>query len=380
MNKGKVRGGMRAAISAALVVVLFQPMVGVLTGTGQGVAYGQAGDPAQERFLSAECVKLRADLDRESLWLGFATDHVDSVRENTKYHYVWALQELVEITNLRDQIAGLDAAEVFLPSGETKVRGLLQEMRKRAEARLTKAKERYEEQRDQLSQWIPDWEAAEADVKKRERIVRDLNAKLRQAGCDLQPGTVISSLPPPSVLGAPLPPARTPTTQVPGSVTRVPPRQPTPGAMRLELVEVTADPKCETWPDECTSNPKGGWITQHHKYDPEDKVFFEARYQWTDPPQQVGPEGFELIMTVSAQSAPRGNLAAGMSVVGGGFELDPGGTSATFQVVSEGGSAQTRTLKVKVKPPKNPNPSGDYYLKIGANYYAGFTYHYRVVR
>lgn len=98
-------------------------------------------------------------------------------------------------------------------------------MRERAKVRLNERNASYERGRNTLLQDIRTWEGAEADLQTSERSAADLRRKLDAAGCELPPrGSLISFLPAPSALGAPLPP--TPTTQVLGSVTRVPPKQP----------------------------------------------------------------------------------------------------------------------------------------------------------
>ena len=222
MSEDKVRRHRWVAIAGVLVVVLFQPVVGVLTDTGQGVAYGQAREQAQEQFLSAECVKLRDDLEDESVRRDHMRSYLESDKEDLFIRYQYVLVALVQIPNLRDQIAGLDAAEVFLPAGETRVRGLLQAMRKKADAQLKWLTDIYAEYRDKLNASLETVERSEANLKALERNVEDLNRKLNAAGCTLPPpGNLISSLPPPLALGAPLPPVPAPTTQVPGSVTRV---------------------------------------------------------------------------------------------------------------------------------------------------------------
>jgi len=228
MNKGKVRGRIRATI-AAVLVVLFLPLVGALTDAGQGVAYGQAGEQALERYNSAECVKLRrelADADRE---LRTTKEMKDDEEYTFEKQYEGALRALVAIRILRDQIAGLDAAEVFLPVGETRVRGLLQEMRKKAEARLKEQTDRFEMWRQELINTMSWYDTWVARIKQEERKLKDVQDRLSAAGCDLQPGNLVSSLPPPSALGAPMPPTRPPGPTPP------PPTPPPPPTTALEL-------------------------------------------------------------------------------------------------------------------------------------------------
>jgi len=369
MNEGKLWGRMRAAIAGVVVVVLFQPMVGVLTDTRQGVAYGQAREQELERYNSAECVKLRTDLKHASHQLAQNRQVLDRAEEHVMTLYLEALSHLVQITNLREQIAGLDAAEVFLPTGETKVRGLLQEMRKKAEARLKEQTYQYASSRDELNRMLPLLESYEAHVKDSERSVAYVQGNLSAAGCDLPPGAVISSLPPPSVLGAPLPPRRPPTTQVPGIVApRVPPKPPAPGAMRLEFVKVTSDP-AQPYGD-WTWGPEGLWIDQRHIYSP--GVGYSARYEWTEP--AIGPEGLSTTLTLTVTPAPKNDLFAAIGV-SGGFDADLPG----LEVQAKNGQTATRSVTVTAKLPKSYS-GDDIYLRIGAAYGPSFVYHYRVVR
>jgi hypothetical protein len=135
----------------------------------------------------------------------------------------------------------------------------------------------------------------------------------------------------------------------------------------LQLVEVTQDPKCSSWDNITSCNPNGGQITWG---DPTN-----TNYQWNSPPQQVGAEGFTITMSVSEQNPPENRSATGIGMDGGGFELDPPDARIPIGAPNQ---PMSGSLTVKVKPPRNP--SGDYYLKIGAYWGPGFTYHYRVVR
>lgn len=76
MKESRIRRG-KPAIAGVIVVVLFLPMVGAITDTGQGVAYGQARDPALERYASAECVKLRRDLSSAEFKFSVYEGHVN---------------------------------------------------------------------------------------------------------------------------------------------------------------------------------------------------------------------------------------------------------------------------------------------------------------
>jgi hypothetical protein len=98
-------------------------------------------------------------------------------------------------------------------------------------------------------------------------------------------------------------------------------------------------------------------------------------YQWNSPPQQVGPEGFTINLSVSQQNPPASRVATGLNMSGGGFELDP--PNATIPIGAPN-QPMSGNLSVRVKPPKNP--SGDYNLTIGVYWSPGFTYHYRVVK
>ncbi len=136
---------------------------------------------------------------------------------------------------------------------------------------------------------------------------------------------------------------------------------------RLQLVEVKQDPPCSTWGNITSCNPNGGQITWGPSVN--------TNYQWTSPPQQVGPEGFTITMSVSEQNPPERRSATGLNMTGGGFVLDPPNPTIPIGAPNQ---PMSGSLTVTVKPPKNP--SGDYYLKIGVYWGPGFTYHYRVVR
>jgi hypothetical protein len=138
----------------------------------------------------------------------------------------------------------------------------------------------------------------------------------------------------------------------------------TRAAGRLQLVEITQDPKCSTWNNTTSCNPNGGQVS-----------WYNTNYQWNSPPQQVGPEGFTINMSVSQQNSPDRSVATGLGMSGGGFELDPANPTIPIGAPKQ---PMSGSLSVKVKPPKNP--SGDYYLKIGVYWGPGFSYHYRVVR
>ena len=298
-------------------------------------------------------------------------------KEELFSNYQYVLVVLIEIRNLRDQIAGLDAAEVFLPSGETKVRGLLQEMRKKADARLKSLNDIYAKYRDKLNESLDTVDRSEANLEALERNVEDLNRKVNAAGCVLPPpGNLISSLPPPSALGAPLPPVRTPTTQVPGSVTRVPPRRPTPGAMRLQFVGVTSDPPQAQPSGDWTWDSKGGQITQEHVYSQSPRVAYRVEYEWTEP--AIGPEGVSTTLTLTVRPHPGNDIYAVIGVNPGDFESDP--PNPSLDVQARNGQTATRSQTVTLKLPKGYSGT-DIYLRIGAGYGpVTFVYHYRVVR
>jgi len=139
------------------------------------------------------------------------------------------------------------------------------------------------------------------------------------------------------------------------------------GPGSLKLVEVIPTPN--HWGNDFSVNPNGGQITAKWSYG-------NANYQWNNPPQQVGPEGFTITLNATAQAVPRSRVTTGLTIKGGGFELDP--ATATFGIDTDKGNPASGSLTVRVKPPRNP--SGDYYLEIGVNYYLGFKYHYRAVR
>ena len=146
-----------------------------------------------------------------------------------------------------------------------------------------------------------------------------------------------------------------------------PPSVGTPGS--LQLVEITPDPKCETWDFYSSCDPKAGQIVAR-------ATWGTATYQWTPPPQRIDGNGFTINLSVSEQTPkPEGRVATGINLTGGGLELDPPNPTVPIGAPNQGFSGN---LSVKIKPPKNA--SGDYYLKIGVYWGPGFTYHYRAVK
>lgn len=143
---------------------------------------------------------------------------------------------------------------------------------------------------------------------------------------------------------------------------------PNPSTGKLQLVGITPDPKCETWNFYPTCNPNAGQIVARAPWG-------TATYQWTAPPQQIGPEGVTITMSVSEQTPPQGRVATGLNLVAGGFDLNPPSASIPIGAPNQPLSG---TLAVTVKPPKNP--TGDLFLKIGVYWGPGFTYRYRVAQ
>jgi hypothetical protein len=135
----------------------------------------------------------------------------------------------------------------------------------------------------------------------------------------------------------------------------------------LKLVEITPDPKCETWNFYTSCDPKAGRIAAKASWG-------TATYQWTPPPDQIGKEGFTIDLSVSEQTPPQGRVATGINLIGGDFELDP--PQATIPIGAPNQPLDGH-LTVKIKAPKDP--AGDHYLKIGVYWGPGFTYHYRGV-
>ena len=97
-------------------------------------------------------------------------------------------------------------------------------------------------------------------------------------------------------------------------------------------------------------------------------------FRWTQPAQRMGPEGFQMTLNVMSKSNPNSRANGGIHVAGD-FNLSP--NPPGMEALSENEQAVSKSLTVYVKP--GPNPSGDLYLRVGADYGPGYSYHYKVV-
>lgn len=135
--------------------------------------------------------------------------------------------------------------------------------------------------------------------------------------------------------------------------------------VKLQLVDVTQDPKCSNWRD--ITGCSSGHIAWGSAVNTD--------YQWSPPPQQIGPAGFSMTISVSEHNDPAHRSATGIGMDGGGFELSPKDARVPIGAPNQ---PMSGNMTVKVVPPKNA--SGDYYLKVGVYWGPNFVYHYRAVK
>jgi len=136
-------------------------------------------------------------------------------------------------------------------------------------------------------------------------------------------------------------------------------------ASTLQLVEVTK--KCSEQCGNYSPNPDAGQMTFQASYG-------AATFQWTVPPQQIGPDGFNMTIGFYVKG---GNYAAAMQVRGS-LTIEPANNRIEFY--SRGGEEGRKSVTVRVRPPQNPTPGVDYTVETGADFGMSFVYHYRVVQ
>lgn len=136
----------------------------------------------------------------------------------------------------------------------------------------------------------------------------------------------------------------------------------------LQLVEIKSDPPCETWKDLYTTcDAKIGEIMAK-------STWGSATYNWTPPPDRIGPEGCSISLKASEVTPPSAPVATGINIKSS-LEMQPQGATVAIGAPNQPLNGSTT---VELKVPKNP--TGDYYVTIGVYWGPGFTYHYRAQR
>ncbi len=97
-------------------------------------------------------------------------------------------------------------------------------------------------------------------------------------------------------------------------------------------------------------------------------------YQWTPPPQVIGPEGVSMTLTAQATRLA-GESWVGIGVMGPGFILDPQNPGVNFWAEHQGSS---NTAYVLIKPDPNLRPGDTAAISVGVTPETNVVYHYRV--
>lgn len=104
---------------------------------------------------------------------------------------------------------------------------------------------------------------------------------------------------------------------------------------------------------------------------------YSGSYTWSDPPMTVGPDGFSMEVSVTANADDGQRFSTGISVKSGfGIERADAFLSnkAEIDVLAQNGRPQTKTVTLKITPPTNIVKGEKYYLVIGAFYGPHATY------
>ena len=110
---------------------------------------------------------------------------------------------------------------------------------------------------------------------------------------------------------------------------------------------------------------------------------YGATYTWSTLPYHIGPEGFDLTLTVVAQCSNGQRLSTGINLRGG-FDFVRSASDTTnvptdLAAYCENNSDR-QTLSVHVKPAKTYGAGQDVVITIGAFYGPSVTYHFKPVR
>ncbi len=132
-----------------------------------------------------------------------------------------------------------------------------------------------------------------------------------------------------------------------------------------------------------SSAPGGAWTTvapgqiEQHAYG------YAGTYTWSTLPYTIGPEGFDLTLTVVAQCSNGQRLSTGINLRGGVDFVKSAGDNTNVPTDLAAyceNNTDTKSLTVHVKPAKTYGPGQDVVITLGAFYGPNVTYHYRPVR
>lgn len=107
-------------------------------------------------------------------------------------------------------------------------------------------------------------------------------------------------------------------------------------------------------------------------------------FSWSSPPGTIGPQGFTVTMSVSAQTGKKQRYAPGIGISGEGVELVASAADRTplehpqrsVIVLSEAGQGASGSLTVHVMPRANYYQGEVVKVRIGAAFGPGVTYEY----
>jgi hypothetical protein len=129
--------------------------------------------------------------------------------------------------------------------------------------------------------------------------------------------------------------------------------------------------------------PTGAWTVvapgqiEQHAYG------YGATYTWSTLPYHIGPEGFDLTLTVVAQCSNGQRLSTGINLRGGVDFVKSAGDNTNVPTDLAAyceNNTDTKSLTVHVKPAKTYGAGQDVVITLGAFYGPNVTYHYKPVR
>ena len=102
---------------------------------------------------------------------------------------------------------------------------------------------------------------------------------------------------------------------------------------------------------------------------------WSGQFTWNVPPQRVDASGFTLTLNAAAQ-ATAGNFNAETSASSDGFTFEP--AEPRIGAFANAGESKSQSMAVKVTPIAGLSPGSMVTLNIGASFYTGVDYIYRV--
>jgi len=102
---------------------------------------------------------------------------------------------------------------------------------------------------------------------------------------------------------------------------------------------------------------------------------YSGQFTWNVPPQRVDASGFTLTLNAAAQ-VTAGNFNAETSAHTDGFTFDP--AVPRIAAFANAGESKSQSMAVKVTPIAGLSPGSMVTLNIGASFYTGVDYIYRV--